>query len=84
MTDRFLTEDEWEAEFKPGEVLEDFPTGVDPKFLWTEIESDGFWSIASGNHLVNRTGRYYVSEIEHDYDVFVDEEEHIPDNDEEE
>lgn len=73
--DRFLTEDEWIAEFKPGEILEDFPEGTDPKYLWTEIESDGYWSIASGNHFVNRTGRYYITEVAHDFDVFIEEEE---------
>ena len=82
MPDRFLTEDEWELEFQPGNVLEDFPVGIDPKYMWTEVESDGFWSIASGNHFVNRTGRYYVSVLPHDFDVFVEEEE-IPYDEEE-
>ena len=75
MSDRFLTEDEWIEEFKPGEALEDFPAGTDPKFLWTELDSDGHWSLGSGNYFVNRTGRYYVTEKSHNYDVFVQDEE---------
>ena len=71
--DRFLTKDEWEAEFKPGEILEDFPEGTPPNRIWTEIESDGFWSIGAGNYMVNRTGYYYVSEKPHAFDVFIDE-----------
>lgn len=81
--DKFLTEDQWEDIYQPGEILEEFPEGIDPSRIWTEIESDGYWSIAAGNHLVNRTGRYYVSAIPHDYDVFV-EDELIPVSDEEE
>jgi hypothetical protein len=73
MTDQFLTEDEWEERYKPGEVLEDFPEGTPAHRIWTEIESEGFWSLAPGTHLVNRTGRYYVSEIPHNFDVFVED-----------
>lgn len=83
MTDRFITEEEWQEEFKPGDALEDFPDGTPANRIWTEIESDGFWSVAAGNYLVNRTGRYYVSDKPHDFDIFV-EDELIPDNDEEE
>ena len=83
MTDRHLTEDEWEAEFKPGEILEDFPEGTPANRIWTEIESDNFWSIGAGNYTVNRTGRYYVSEKPHDFDVFIDQGEHVSDDEEE-
>lgn len=79
-TDRMLTEDEWEEEFNPGEILEDFPEGTPANRIWTEIETDGYWSIASGNHLVNRTGRYYISEKEHDFDVFVEDDDYEDDN----
>ncbi len=73
MPDRFLTEDEWEAEFKPGEILEDYPVGTLVDRIWTEIESDGNWTIAAGNYLVDRTGRYYITEKPHDFDVFVED-----------
>ena len=77
-----ITEEEWEERYQPGEILEDFPEGTPANRIWTEIESDGCWSIVSGNHLVNRTGRYYVSKVPHDFDVATEDE--FPETDEEE
>ena len=70
---RTIDEDDWYIEYDViDEILEDDPEGVEAKYVWTEIESDGDWVYAAGRHLVNRTGRYFVSRRPHDFDVIVD------------
>ena len=71
-----ITYDEWHKTYHPTteDALEDFPKGTSAEFLWTEIESDGHWTIASGNHFVNRTGRYYITKKPHNFMVDVNDE----------
>ena len=67
-----LDYDEWYEEYDVvDEVLESDPAGKDAKYVWTEIESDGYFSWEAGRHYVNRTGRYMVSRKPHDFDAGV-------------
>jgi len=70
---RTIDEGEWYEEYDVmDEILEHDPENTPANRVWTEIESDGCWSYAAGRHLVNRTGRYFVSRKPHDFDVIVD------------
>lgn len=73
MTDKFqyLTEDKWEEEYEPT-YLDHDPEGIDAKYVWTEVESDGHYAWSSGRRLVNRTGNYAVTKKVHNFDVEVD------------
>jgi len=65
MTSRGISMSKWYAEFKPvdgGVIFDSVSEGINPLTVWTEIECDGFTSIESGFHFINRMG-YYVTEI---------------------
>ena len=72
-----IAQDEWYEQYIPtsDEPLEHFPDGIVPNHLWTELECDGVFTISSGNHFVNRTGRYWITVKPHQFDVDVEDDE---------
>ena len=70
-----ISYEQWEEKYRPTteEGIEELPKEFDPAYLWTELESDGIYSLSSGNHYVNRTGRYWFTEVPHEFDVAVED-----------
>jgi hypothetical protein len=64
-TNRAISITKWFEEFKPvdgGAIFEDVAKGTDPLTVWTVINADGYESIESGYHFINRMG-YHITEV---------------------
>lgn len=62
---RGMSKTKWFEEFKPvdgGSIFDGVSKDINPLTVWTIINCDGFESIESGYHFINRMG-YYVTEI---------------------